>query len=82
MLFTFHPALLVRMAPVRIHTGGGVLRDVIPEGLILEGLTLGVDLEEAKSHMSVVQQVDLKAEDVDNLALPVRRDRVIHLADH
>lgn len=82
MLFTFHPALLVRMAPVQIHIGGVVLWDVIPEGLIPEELTLEVNLEEAKSHMSVVQQVDLKAEDVDNLALLVRRDRVIHLADH
>ena len=70
--FTLHLALLVRVAPVQIHIGGMVL-DVIPEGLTLEW----VNLEE--SHMRVVRQVDLKA---DIRALLVRDGRVVQVADH
>ena len=81
MLLRSQLVVPVQELAVRTHLGG-VVFEMIPEGVVREGLTLEqVNLGGVENHMAVVRQVDLKVEDVGIIHL-VQGGRVVQLAVH
>ena len=73
MLLISQVVLPIQEPAVQTHLGR-VVFGMIPKGLTLEQ----VNLEEVENHMAVIQQIDLKVEDVGI----IQGGQVIQLASH